>query len=171
MPRGTKGANVINIDPREVAARAYAVERRGAHAYRIEQCVTHLAAVRSVLADLNVAGDLAVAAWLHDVIEETGATRREVSNRFGESVATLVWAVSSIGPTRRRRLGAVYSKIRAHPPAASLKIADRIAMVEAAQEQPASMKLYRSEHAEFAEALAGLGDPRLWERLAATISG
>jgi (p)ppGpp synthase/HD superfamily hydrolase len=161
---------VINLDPREPAARAYAVERHGAQAYGKEPYVVHLAAVRSVLADFGISGDLAVAAWLHDTIEDTGTTRREIAARFGDSVASLVWAVSGWGATRRQRNADAYFKIRALPAAATLKLADRIANVEASRDRPDRLAMYCAEHEGFATALAGLGDERLWERLRTAIA-
>ncbi|MFI5298781.1 MAG: HD domain-containing protein [Polyangiales bacterium] len=156
---------MLNLDPREPAARAYAVERHGAQAYGKEPYIVHLAAVRSVLADFDISGDLGVAAWLHDTIEDTGTTRGEIVKRFGEQVAALVWAVSGLGATRKQRNLDAYQKIRALPTAATLKLADRIANVEASRDRPDKLAMYRAEHQGFATALTGLGEDRLWERL------
>jgi (p)ppGpp synthase/HD superfamily hydrolase len=162
---------MIALDPREPAARAYAVERHGAQAYGNEPYVVHLASVRTVLADVGVGEDLAVAAWLHDTIEDAGATRKEIVARFGEKVAALVWAVTGCGATRRQRNADAYRKIAALPEAATLKLADRIANVEASRDRPDKLAIYRAEHEGFAKALEGLGDERLWQRLRKAMAG
>jgi (p)ppGpp synthase/HD superfamily hydrolase len=151
----------------ETEARAFAVEKHGGQRYGDRPYVVHLEAVRAVLADFGYDGTLAVAAWLHDTVEDTDATREEISARFGEEVAALVWAVTGTGETRKERNAAAYAKMRAHPPAAVLKLADRIANVEASRTRPDKLAMYRSELDGFTRALEGLGDPRMWARLRA----
>src|SRR5262249_47055660 len=129
----------------------------------------HLAAARQVLADFGYGGDLAVAAWLHDLNEDTPTSREEIADRFGAHVAALVWAVTGIGATRAERNQSGYTKIRALPEAAVLKLADRIANVEA--KGPAhKLSRYRDELPGFEAALAGLGDERMWARLRAGLA-
>ena len=149
----------------EAAARDFAVERHGAQRYGDHPYVVHLAAVRAVLRDFALAGDLGVAAWLHDSVEDTATTRDEIEQRFGPAVAALVWAVTGTGENRKARNQSAYDKIRQHPAAATLKLADRIANVEASATAPAKLEMYRREWPGFAAALAGLGDERLWQRL------
>jgi (p)ppGpp synthase/HD superfamily hydrolase len=149
----------------EEDARAFAVERHGDQRYGERPYVTHLAAVRAVLRDFDIDGALGVAAWLHDVVEDTPTTRDEVAARFGPDVAALVWAVTGVGENRKARNADAYAKIRAHPPAATLKLADRIANVEASATVPDKLAMYRREWEAFAQALDGLGDARLWQRL------
>lgn len=59
----------------------------------------------------------------------------------------------------------MYEKIRQHPEAAILKLADRIANAEASREHPDKLTMYRREHESFERALAGVGDARMWARL------
>jgi (p)ppGpp synthase/HD superfamily hydrolase len=146
-------------------ARQFAVERHGEQRYGERPYVVHLEAVRAVLRDFGHGGALGIAAWLHDVVEDTATTRAEVAARFGDEVAALVWAVTGVGVDRPARNAAAYAKIQALPAAAILKLADRIANVEAAATRPDKLARYRAEWPGFAAALAGLGDARMWQRL------
>lgn len=155
----------------EQEARAFAAEKHAAQRYGDRPYVVHLAAVRAVLAEFGYGEALAVAAWLHDVVEDTEATREDIAARFGDEVAQLVWAVTGVGPNRRARNASAYEKIRAYPRAAILKLADRTANAEASREAPDKLAMYRAEHPAFTRALEGTGDERMWARLAAALAG
>ena len=121
--------------------------------------MAHLAAVRAVLYDFGFEEDSqhGVAAWLHDVIEDTKVLALTLQDNFGPDVTNLVWAVSGFGVTRAERSAVAYEKIRVHPPAVILKLADRIANVEnAAKTRPDLLEMYRKEHHDFGVALSDL---------------
>ncbi len=162
----TLTSTVMNAKPYD-DARDYAVQKHAAQRYGDEPYLVHLKAVREVLRWAGFDDDhpLAIAAWLHDTIEDTDATREDVAERFGTKVAELVWAVTGIGKNRKERNENAYQKIRACPDAAILKLADRISNVEASANVPDKLAMYRKEWPAFQEALAGLGTPILWERL------
>ncbi len=150
----------------ETKARAFAVKAHGDQRYGNEPYVVHLEAVRAVLRDFGHGGDLGVAAWLHDVLEDTSVTREEIEREFGPDVAALVWAVTGVGKNRKERSQSAYEKMQALPAAVTLKLADRIANCEAsAKNNPELLTMYRDELPAFASALAGLGDPAMWARL------
>ncbi|AKT43614.1 HD domain-containing protein [Chondromyces crocatus] len=149
----------------EVEARRFAEERHAAQRYGEHPYTFHLEKVRAVLTELDYHGHLGIAAWLHDVVEDTTTTCDEIATRFGAEVAGLVWAVTGVGPTRKARNAAMYEKIRRTPDAAILKLADRIANVEASRTRPDKRRMYRDEAPDFERALVGLGDPRQWTRL------
>jgi (p)ppGpp synthase/HD superfamily hydrolase len=154
----------------EEAARAFAEERHATQKYGDRPYLVHLSAVRDVLRSMGHGGPLAVAAWLHDVVEDTPTTKDEVCARFGADVAALVWAVTGVGANRSERNASAYAKIRATPDAATLKLADRIANVEASRGRPDKLAMYRGEWASFEAALRGFGDERMWERLRRALS-
>jgi (p)ppGpp synthase/HD superfamily hydrolase len=151
--------------PEEDKARAFAVAAHAEQKYGEVPYVTHLQAVHAVLVDFGYTAPFTVAAWLHDVVEDTPVTRDEIEAAFGNEVAELVWAVTGVGETRPERVHAAYEKIKKHPAAAVLKLADRIANSEASRDYPKKLALYRGEHASFKENLGTLGDPRMWTRL------
>jgi len=157
-------------DPRETDARVFAEAAHADQKYGDAPYVKHLTMVRAVLADFGYGGALGVAAWLHDVVEDTPVSRQEVETRFGSDVAELVWAVTGVGADRKERNATAYAKIRALPAAAILKLADRIANVEASRDVPKKLALYRAEWGAFRKALGDLGDPRMWARLERAIA-
>jgi len=138
----------------------FAAEKHAAQRYGNAPYTVHLEAVRAVLRDAGFADDhpLAIAAWLHDTIEDTDTNEREVQSRFGEEN-------TGVGQNRKERNAHAYAKIRAAPDAATLKLADRIANVEASANVPDKLAMYRKEWPGFRDALAGHGLPMLWERL------
>lgn len=152
-------------DQAEADARRFAEERHAGQRYGEHPYSVHLAAVRAVLADFGHGGALGVAAWLHDTVEDTATTREEIAERFGAEVAALVWAVTGVGRSRKDRNASAYEKIRRTPGAAILKLADRIANVEASRSRLDKLRMYQQEAADFERALAGLGDERMWDRL------
>jgi RelA/SpoT family (p)ppGpp synthetase len=59
--------------------------------------ITHPLAVANILADMRMDHESLMAALLHDVIEDTGVTKGQISRRFGRTVADLVDGVSKLG--------------------------------------------------------------------------
>ena len=126
---------------------------------------------------LTVAGtDAVVAAWLHDVLEDTRKKPNQVKKRdlvevFGLRVAVVVDSVTSVeAPDRKTRNALTYPRIRTvGQDAVLIKLADRVANVEYGG---ASIETYRAEHADFEHGLAitltgtvGEMCRRLWGRL------
>ena len=58
--------------------------------------ITHPLAVANILADMRMDHESLIAALLHDVIEDTGVTKNQISRRFGRTVASLVDGVSKL---------------------------------------------------------------------------
>ncbi len=58
--------------------------------------ITHPIAVANILADMHMDHESMMAALLHDVIEDTAATKGQLSRRFGKTVSTLVDGVSKL---------------------------------------------------------------------------
>lgn len=153
------------------AARSYAtlhhVIRKG-QLYGVVPYTHHLEAVEKVLRRFGESrDDLLVAAWLHDIVEDTDVKVRDVEENFGPEVARLVSAVTSEdGVNRKTRNALTYPKIReAGPDAVRLKLADRIANVTSGG---SSKFMYAKEHGDFHH---GLYDPKdqlnavMWSRL------
>jgi (p)ppGpp synthase/HD superfamily hydrolase len=130
-------------------AAAFAVHAHGEQLYGHEPYSVHLEAVRAVLHDFSIDGELTIAAWLHDVLEDTTTTREQIAHAFGEDVAALVEAVTGRGPNRKARRADAYAKIEALPDAVFLKLADRIANVEASKPGGRHLVMYREEQPGF----------------------
>lgn len=147
-------------------AREFAIDRHGEQRYGNDPYSRHLLDVTLVLDSFGyLCGNIAAAAWLHDTVEDTGTTCAEIADEFGADVASLVWAVTGVGHNRKTRNADAYAKIQAYPLAAILKLADRIANVEASADVPGKLAMYRNEYPEFRRALDGLGSEPMWQRL------
>jgi len=62
-----------------------------------EQFITHPVEVAAILANLNLDTATIQAALLHDVVEDSSVSLREIRARFGEEVAALVDGVTKLG--------------------------------------------------------------------------
>lgn len=107
------------------------------------------------------------AGLLHDAIEDTYVTYDMIGDQFGRDVADLVWAVSGMGENRKARVADMHAKVRAYPPAAILKTADRIHNMESAKALPDQglFKMYMREMDAFVELVQGLVPQKMLDRL------
>lgn len=106
---------------------------------------------------------LVIAAWLHDVLEDTDTTMETLVKEFGEEVANLVFAVTNEpGKNRKECWVNTAKKIRSHPLGVHLKLADRIANVSASIRQRSDLLgMYLKEDEMFYAELNGQLSP-LW---------
>ena len=90
------------LDPKEIdrIKRAYHFSEK-CHLGQMRQSgdpyITHPLAVANILADMQMDTESLMAGLLHDVIEDTGVTKGQISRRFGRTVADLVDGVSKLG--------------------------------------------------------------------------
>lgn len=61
-----------------------------------EPYISHPVAVAGILAELHLDVPTLIAALLHDVVEDTGVTKQQVSDQFGKQVAELVDGLSKL---------------------------------------------------------------------------
>lgn len=135
-----------------------ATEAHAGQKYGDAPFITHPAAVAREASYWNFPSVVRVAAWLHDVLEDTELTERALrENGVSEEVILLVKAVTDEpGKNRKERHLRTYPKIKkAGENAIALKLCDRIANVRACLENgnEGLFKMYRKEHEEFKEAL------------------
>jgi guanosine-3',5'-bis(diphosphate) 3'-pyrophosphohydrolase len=100
-----------------------------------EPYVNHLAEVANLLAAATEGKDaeLVAAGWLHDTVEDTGATAQELDKTFGPRVADLVAEVTDDMslPKEQRRKKQVADAPKKSPGAKLIKIADKISNIRA----------------------------------------
>ena len=170
----------------ETAARVFAIAAHGVQLYGrgagARPYVAHLDEVAAVLRELaSPAGDVELAAaYLHDVIEDTGTTAAAIEAafaRFGAGVGAQLAAIAAFctdapGANRKQRKAATYERMRRDVAAAPawihaavrVKLADRIANLRACHRDRSSLlEMYQRESASFRAALfvPGLCDP-MW---------
>ena len=120
------------------AAHWHAAQRRkGAAA---EPYVNHLLEVASLVATATGGDDvnLAIAALLHDAVEDQAVTRAMIAAEFGEDVAALVMEVTDDKalPKARRKALQVEHASHKSPRAALLKMADKTSNLMALASSP-----------------------------------
>lgn len=151
-----------------MGAEAYARTMHEGQLYGEEPYVDgHVVKVVEVLKDFGFGERYQAAGFLHDVIEDTVASKSDVERHCGEFVAELVWACTGIGPNRKARNLSIYEKIAAFPEAAIVKVADRIANVEATDPQSGHRSMYCKEAETFYELVALHVPQPMRDRLAA----
>jgi (p)ppGpp synthase/HD superfamily hydrolase len=136
-------------------ARAFALARHGDQKYGEKPYSDHLQAVCNALRNFaNPRNTMLAAAWLHDVLEDTETTREELTAEFGKEVTDLVWAVTGDDKlSRGESTKLTIQKLKAHPRAALLKLADRYANVSASLEEKKVkyLTMYVKEHKQYME--------------------
>lgn len=107
----------------QLAVQAHEGQTYGEHPY-IWHCEQ---AARELISAGITADDLLAAAWLHDVLEDTALTREQIAESCGAGVADLVYACTGVGKNRRERNAGIAERVKLHPRAALVKVADRVA--------------------------------------------
>jgi (p)ppGpp synthase/HD superfamily hydrolase len=119
--------------------------------YTFEPYIVHPAEVAGIVATVDHTPEMLAAAWLHDVVEDTGVTNEVIRAEFGDKVAELVgWLTDVSRPEQGNR--AVRKAIdRAHTAAApaeaqTIKLADLISNTKSIVEHdPKFAKTYLEE--------------------------
>ena len=117
----------------DLAARRHSgMQRKGRGS---EPYINHLAEVANLLSIATDGADagLVAAGWLHDTLEDTETTHRELAEKFGERVAALVVEVTDdmTLPKDQRRRRQVVDAPKKSPGAKLIKIADKISNIRA----------------------------------------
>ncbi len=120
------------------AAERHAHQRRKGDA--AEPYLNHLAEVACLVAAATKGEDanLVAAGLLHDVVEDTGTSRSEVAERFGEDVASLVMEVTddkSLPKAERKRLQVEHAAKKSAR-AKLIKLADKTSNLHAIAASP-----------------------------------
>lgn len=155
----------MSAQAEEFAVTAHGDQRYGDSPYR-----EHLAAVVQILRGFGYVGPYEAAGWLHDVVEDTPVELATLADRFGSDVAAMVDAVTGLGATRAERNARIYAGIMREPRAAVVKLADRIANVEAARIGSNHGARYVREADAFAEVVRPLVPAGMWSRLSAALA-
>ena len=100
----------MNLNDRALIERAYLkaqIAHEGQFRKSGAQFITHCVAVAQVLAEMNLDAETIAAALLHDAIEDTSVTSKEIREEFGEAICGLVETVTKLarlptGDTKQR---------------------------------------------------------------------
>ena len=161
------GSNVADLIER---ARVFATAAHAAvkqvRKYTNEDYIVHPAAVVEIVNSVPHSKEMVAAAWLHDVVEDTGVSLDLVRDEFGDTVADLVfWLTDHSKPedgNRATRKAIDRTRIAVAPmDAQTIKLADLIdntLTIEA--RDPDFYRVYRREKQLLLDVLT-LGDPAL----------
>ncbi|CCK76625.1 conserved hypothetical protein [Oleispira antarctica RB-8] len=152
-------------------ARTWAITHHGDQKYGENPYSVHLDAVAAIAKPFGKLAE--VVAYLHDVVEDTDFTVAQVSEEFGELVASCVAILSDEpGQDRKDRKVKTYKKMAAvsgeQELALIVKASDRLANVRACvlDKHERLLAVYKSEHSVFKRSVyrAGLCES-LWTEL------
>jgi (p)ppGpp synthase/HD superfamily hydrolase len=108
-----------------VATLAHKNQKYGNHPYSY-----HLQMVVDILKHYNLGPRYIASGWLHDILEYTEVTFAELSESFGEEVASIVEACTGRGSNRIDRNADIRLKLEVFcPDAKKVKLADRMANI------------------------------------------
>ena len=152
-------------------ARNLAIKYHKKQMYGKNPYVFHLDGVVRILKDFGYSSDFLIAGYLHDTIEDTELTLSTIKKEFGENVSKLVKSVTDpkIG-TRKEKKRQVYKQINQYSLSLVVKLADRIANVQASLKiaNLSKLEMYKSEQKEFKNAtqnIKSLRITKLWNCL------
>ncbi len=137
--------------------------------YTGEPYISHPAELVELLREHGIADQqMLAAAWLHDVVEDTGVTIELIETEFGRRVADLVAGLTDVSRpedgNRKTRKAIDRAHTAAQSPACkTIKLADLISNTKSIVERdPEFAKVYLDEKRQLLEVLYD-GDSRLWE--------
>lgn len=141
-----------------------------------EPYINHPAELVELLREHGIADQqMLAAAWLHDVVEDTGISLEVIRAEFGACVATLVEGLTDVSKpedgNRKTRKAIDRAHTAAQSPACkTIKLADLISNTRSIVERdPEFAKVYLAEKRELLEVLYD-GDSRLWELASSIVS-
>jgi len=147
-----------------MAAHAAVGQRRK---YTNEPYIVHPAEVASIVASVpGSTPDMVAAAWLHDVVEDTGCTFTDIHMAFGIDIATLVGWLTDVSRPEDGNRATRKAMDRAHTAEApaeaqTIKLADLISNSRSImQHDPEFARVYLEEKRLLLEVLTK-GDPEL----------
>lgn len=160
---------LIKIDKVKEAA-YYAISLHGLQTYDGHPYFYHLEQVVEVLRQFCFTGDLyQICGYLHDTLEDCAISYNDIKEKFGETVADIVYCVTDeLGKNRKERKRKTYPKIASNEDAVIIKLADRIANLSNSQDTGHSMgKRYEKEYPDFRKALysANSKAEKMWKYL------
>ncbi|MDU6414160.1 HD domain-containing protein [Mixta calida] len=162
----------------EERARRFATEIHAAagqrRKYTDEPYIVHPAAVVELVRSVTDDENMLAAAWLHDTVEDTGATLEDIAQQFGPEVAELVSKLTDKKqPQAKNRAARKVAHFRhtadASPDAQTIKLADIIDNTRAiVQYDPHFARIYLVEK-QVQITLLREGSAELWRQAQATI--
>ncbi len=151
---------------KEYATRAHAAVER-VRKYTGEPYISHPSAVVELVRSVSHTPEMIAAAWLHDVVEDTGVELDDIEYHFGPQIAALVEQLTDVSQPENGNRAARKAIDREHtakasPEAKTIKLADLIDNSKTIIDRaPNFAKVYLIEKGRLLTVLRE-GDPVLW---------
>lgn len=142
--------------------------------YTNQPYIVHPKSVAEIVSSVTDDAEMICAAWLHDVVEDTPRTLKQIVADFGQPIASLVDDLTNVSKAsdgnraKRAEINRAHTA-NASPRAKTIKLADvidnlgGIATAEAGQVEPEFARRFVSEK-ELLLAVLPQGDPSLHDR-------
>lgn len=157
--------NIEQNDILVLKARDFAIKKHAQQVYGKNPYIYHLDMVHSIVIEAQLSLEYRIASYLHDCLEDTQTSKKEIEDLFNANVAQMVWAVSGFGSTRKEKKEDMISKLVKNPQAIDLKMADRLAnMRESFNNNPELFKMYIKEMQSYDE-IFKKGNKYLYDQL------
>jgi len=136
----------INVEK----ARTYAIKHHGEQMFGEQPYYYHLDMVHSIVVQFGLGEEYEIAAYLHDLLEDTELTKKELSQEFGEEIAEMVFCVSGFGENRQEKQKDIHNKMKNNIKSVNLKMCDRLANLKTSKiNKPKLYQRYCKEHEDF----------------------
>lgn len=136
--------------------------------YTMEPYIVHPREVADIVATVDHTPEMLAAAWLHDVVEDTGVTNEVIRAEFGDKIAELVGWLTDVSRPEQGNRATRKAIDRAHTAAApaeaqTIKLADLISNTKSIVEHDEKFaRTYLEEKRLLLEVMTR-GDRVLWE--------
>ncbi len=147
------------------SAKNFAIEKHGNQLYGTKPYVYHLNMVYEIVLKINLDEDYQMAAYLHDCLEDTNTTKKELESKFGKRVSDMVYSVTGEGTSRVEKKNSMLKKLEDFPEGINLKMADRLAnMLQCKSDGSKKLEMYINEMPSYID-LFSKGNEKLLEKL------
>ncbi len=92
-------------------AREYAIRHHGEQMFGEQPYYYHLDMVHAIVVKFELGEEYEIAAYLHDLLEDTPITKEELSKEFGNEIADMVFCVSGFGANRQEKQKDIHIKL------------------------------------------------------------
>lgn len=128
-------------------AREYAIKHHGEQMFGEEPYYYHLDMVHAIVVYFGLPEEYEIAAYLHDLLEDTSIKKEELALEFGEEIAEMVFCVSGFGENRQEKQKDIHDKLQTNIKSVNLKMCDRLANLRTSKlNKPKLFQRYCKEH-------------------------
>lgn len=154
------------------SAKLVATLAHGEQKYSDHPYTYHLQMVTDILAHYVYRPEMVAAGWLHDVLEDTKVTYRDLVDAFGVEVANIVEACTGRGVNRKARQSDIKAKLAECQSARAVKLADRMANLHVcfSKTNHPQLQMYLKEDSDFSQSVEEFIKVEMWDDYRSMVS-